>query len=63
MCIHSPELALEYCDNILLMKSGTILSTLIHIQTLLILLMKRCLLYMIILMSLNVLTLTIKHTV
>lgn len=27
MCIHSPELALEYCDNILLMKSGTILST------------------------------------
>ena len=26
-CIHSPELALEYCDNIFLMKSGSILST------------------------------------
>ena len=34
----------------------------VGIQTLLILLMKRCLLYMIILMSLNVLTLTIKPT-
>ena len=27
MCIHSPELALEYCDNILLMKSGRIVSS------------------------------------
>lgn len=27
MCIHSPELALEYCDNIFLMKAGTILTS------------------------------------
>ena len=26
MCIHSPELALEYCDKILLMKDGKIVS-------------------------------------
>ena len=26
MCIHSPELALEYCDRILLMKDGKIVS-------------------------------------
>ena len=26
MCIHSPELALEYCDRILLMKDGIIVS-------------------------------------
>ncbi len=27
MCTHSPELALEYCDNLLLMKDGKIIST------------------------------------
>lgn len=34
MCIHSPELALEYCDRILLMKDGKIVSDIdVHVAT------------------------------
>lgn len=32
MCIHSPELALEYCDRILLMKDGKLFQILMYMQ-------------------------------
>ena len=57
MCIHSPELALEYCDRILLMKDGKIVSDIdVHAASLFRKFNeKKCLLYMIISMLLNVL--------
>lgn len=55
MCIHSPELALEYCDRILLMKDGKIVSDIdVHAASLSEI-NEKCLLYMIISMLLNVL--------
>ena len=55
MCIHSPELALEYCDRILLMKDGKIVSDIdVHAASLSEINEKMSL-YMIISMLLNVL--------
>lgn len=55
MCIHSPELALEYCDRILLMKDGKLFQILMYMQPVFQKSMRKCLLYMIISMLLNVL--------
>ena len=44
MCIHNPELALEYCDRILLMKMEKLFQILMYMQPVFQKSMKKCLL-------------------